>query len=122
MVARIGRRCAPLTRAARRARDSKRGVSSSPVGPRTQADIRQCGPGRKCISVEDHCGYTERHLERYNPVKTHDGRHGRTYAQYKALADAEAKLTFIGGIYQHLDMHQVINQSLRGAHVWMDAA
>jgi UDP-galactopyranose mutase len=80
--------------------------------------------GRKCVTVEEPCDYTENHLERYYPVKTHDGRHGRAYALYKQLADAEAKLTFIGrcGTYQYLDMHQVINQSLRGAHAWMDAA
>jgi UDP-galactopyranose mutase len=80
--------------------------------------------GRKCVTIEEPCDYTANQLERYYPVRTHDGRHGRTYARYKALADAEAKLTFIGrcGTYQYLDMHQVINQSLRGAHAWMDAA
>lgn len=80
--------------------------------------------GRKCVTIEEPCDYTENNLERYYPVRTHDGRHGRTYARYKALADAEANLTFIGrcGTYQYLDMHQVINQSLRGAHAWIDAA
>jgi UDP-galactopyranose mutase len=110
-----------FTRAVRCGRDNKRGCHA-----RQYALGRRPAPGNapavRCVLVEGHCDYTERHLERYNPVKIHDGRHGRTYAQYKALADAEAKLTFIGGIYQHLDMHQVINQSLRGAHVWMDAA
>jgi UDP-galactopyranose mutase len=80
--------------------------------------------GRKCVTIEEPCDYTQNQMERYYPVKTQDGRHGRTYAQYRALADAEEKLTFIGrcGTYQYLDMHQVINQSLRGAHAWMDAA
>jgi UDP-galactopyranose mutase len=80
--------------------------------------------GQKCVTVEEPCDYTENHLERYYPVKTQDGRHGKTYTRYKALAETEAKLTFIGrcGTYQYLDMHQVINQSLRGAHAWMDAA
>jgi UDP-galactopyranose mutase len=80
--------------------------------------------GVKCVAVEGPRDYTENHLERYYPGQTHDGRHGRTYAQYKALADAEAKLTFIGrlGTCQYLDMHQVTNPSLRGAHGWMDAA
>jgi UDP-galactopyranose mutase len=80
--------------------------------------------GRKCVTVEEPCGYTQNHLERYYPGKTQDRRHGKTYARHKALADAEAKLTFIGrsGSYRHLDTHQVINQSLRGAHAWMDAA
>ena len=80
--------------------------------------------GQKCVTVEEPCDYTENHLERYYPVKTQDGCHGKTYARYKALADSETKLTFIGrcGTYQYLDMHQVINQSLRGAHAWMDAA
>jgi UDP-galactopyranose mutase len=80
--------------------------------------------GRKCVTVEEPCDYTENQMERYYPIKTHDGQHGTTYARYKALADAEANLTFIGrcGTYQYLDMHQVINQSLRGAHAWMDAA
>lgn len=79
--------------------------------------------GRKCITVEEPCDYTENCLERYYPVRAHDGRHARTYARYKQLADAERKLTFIGrcGTYQYLDIHQVINQSLRGAHAWMDA-
>jgi UDP-galactopyranose mutase len=80
--------------------------------------------GRKCVTVEEPCNDTENHLERYYPVRTQDGRHDRTYGRYKALADSEAKLTFIGrcGTYQYLDMHQVINQSFRGAHAWMDAA
>jgi UDP-galactopyranose mutase len=55
-------------------------------------------------------------------VKTTDGRYDMIYRKYRALAEQEGKVTFIGrcGTYQYLDMHQVINQSLADAAAWAD--
>jgi len=77
---------------------------------------------RKCVTVEEPCDYPANHLERNYPLKTPDLRHDRSCVQYKAVADIKA--TFIGrcSTCQYLDTHQVINQSLRGVHAWMDAA
>jgi UDP-galactopyranose mutase len=77
--------------------------------------------GRKTLTNEEPCDYRENNFERYYPVKTSDGRYQATYAKYKELADRERRLRFIGrcGTYQYLDMDQVINQSLRGAHTWL---
>ena len=63
----------------------------------------------------------ENDLERYYPVKTSDGRYQAIYEKYKQLASRDPRLHFIGrcGTYQYLDMDQVINQSLRGAHKWL---
>ncbi len=71
----------------------------------------------KTVTREEPCDYRDNGLERYYPVKTSDGRYDAIYRQYKALADEEGGMTFIGrcGTYQYLDMHQVINQSLAGA-------
>lgn len=76
--------------------------------------------GRKTVTREEPCDYTENNYERYYPVKTSDGRHQATYARYKALAAADPAMTFIGrcGTYQYLDMHQVINQSLAEVSRW----
>jgi UDP-galactopyranose mutase len=76
--------------------------------------------GSKTLTVEEPCDYADNGMERYYPVKTHDGRYQRVYDRYKKLADGEVNLTFIGrcGTYQYLDMHQVINQSLKGARAW----
>ena len=71
----------------------------------------------KTVTREEPCDYRDNALERYYPVKTSDGRYDEVYRRYKALADDEGGMTFIGrcGTYQYLDMHQVINQSLAGA-------
>ena len=71
----------------------------------------------KTVTREEPCDYRDNDLERYYPVKTSDGRYDAVYRQYKALADEEGGMTFIGrcGTYQYLDMHQVINQSLASA-------
>jgi UDP-galactopyranose mutase len=76
---------------------------------------------RKTLTSEEPCDYTENNLERYYPVKTSDGRYQAIYEKYKELASREPRLHFIGrcGTYQYLDMDQVINQSLRGAHKWL---
>ena len=81
------------------------------------------GPN-KTITLEQPCDYRDNALERYYPVKTSDGRNDATYRRYAARAAAEPALTFIGrcGTYQYLDMHQVINQSLKGALDWVAAA
>jgi UDP-galactopyranose mutase len=79
--------------------------------------------GRKTLTIEEPCDYTENDLERYYPVKTSDGRYQKIYERYKELASREPRLHFIGrcGTYQYLDMDQVINQSLRGVHKWLES-
>lgn len=76
----------------------------------------------KTITREEPCDYRDNNFERYYPVKTTDGRYDMIYRKYRALAEQEGKVTFIGrcGTYQYLDMHQVINQSLADAAAWAD--
>jgi len=97
-------------------------------GPRTRETYWHLLPnhlqgdtGRYTVTQEEPCDYRDNNLERYYPVKTADGRYDAIYGKYKALADAERNITFIGrcGTYQYLDMHQVINQSLMGAEAWL---
>lgn len=78
--------------------------------------------GRKTITVEEPCDYMDNAMERYYPIKTSDGRYDIAYQKYKAVAEQEPGLSFIGrcGTYQYLDMHQVINQSLANVRKWMD--
>jgi UDP-galactopyranose mutase len=80
--------------------------------------------GRKTITLEEPCDYLENNLERYYPVKVSNDGLAKLYEKYKAIADAEANLRFIGrcGTYQYLDMDQVINQSLQGAQAWIARA
>lgn len=70
---------------------------------------------------EEACDYTDNDFERYYPVRTSDGRFQKIYEQYAKLADETPQITFIGrcGLYQYLDMHQVINQSLLGVRRWL---
>ena len=77
--------------------------------------------GRYTRTREEPCNYTSNNYERYYPVKTADGRYDKIYAAYKAKADMEPAITFIGrcGTYQYLDMDQVINQSLMGCARWL---
>jgi len=77
--------------------------------------------GRYTITAEEPCDYRDNNFERYYPVKTADGRYDEVYARYKAQAETDPDITFIGrcGTYQYLDMHQVINQSLMGAEAWL---
>ena len=85
---------------------------------------RAVATGRRTLTREEPCDYLDNDLERYYPVKTSDGRFDAIYRQYKALAEQERDLTFIGrcGTYQYLDMHQVINQSLMSVASFLDAA
>ena len=77
----------------------------------------------KTITLEEPCDYADNQFERYYPVKTSDRRYDAVYGKYKALAERDEKIRFIGrcGTYQYLDMHQVINQSLQGATEWIAA-
>jgi UDP-galactopyranose mutase len=70
---------------------------------------------------ETPCDYKDNHHERYYPVKTSDGRFQAVYEKYRDLAASSQRIQFIGrcGMYQYLDMHQVINQSLIGAERWL---
>jgi UDP-galactopyranose mutase len=76
----------------------------------------------KSVTREEPCDYTENDCERYYPVKTSNGQHQVTYERYKSLATQIPNITFIGrcGMYQYLDMHQVINQSLLNASTWIE--
>jgi UDP-galactopyranose mutase len=76
---------------------------------------------QKTVTLEEPCDYRENNMERYYPIKTHDGGNDVLYERYKDMARKEPRLRFIGrcGTYQYLDMDQVINQSLRGAHAWI---
>lgn len=78
---------------------------------------------RKTVTREEPCDYRDNALERYYPVKTSDGRYDAIYKRYKALAEKEGSISFIGrcGTYQYLDMHQVINQSLISAQEFVAA-
>jgi UDP-galactopyranose mutase len=78
------------------------------------------GPG-KTVTREEPCDYTKNNHERYYPVRTSDGRYQAIYTQYRQLAEATPKVSFIGrcGTYQYLDMHQVISQSLAHVADWM---
>jgi len=82
----------------------------------------QFGP-HVTITSEEPCDHSANSSERYYPVKRSDGRNEILYGRYRALAEQIPKLTFIGrcGTYRYLDMHQVINQSLQRAHVWLEA-
>jgi UDP-galactopyranose mutase len=77
--------------------------------------------GRRTVTREEPCDYQDNAFERYYPVKTSDGRYAALYDRYKQMAEGLPNLRFIGrcGTYQYLDMHQVINQSLRGAEAWL---
>jgi UDP-galactopyranose mutase len=77
--------------------------------------------GRRTVTREEPCDYTENNFERYYPVKTADGRWQDLYQRYKALSKEIPNMAFIGrcGTYQYLDMDQVINQSLASARRWL---
>ena len=79
--------------------------------------------GRHTLTREEPCDYRDNEMERYYPVKTADGRFNILYEKYRALAEAEPKIAFIGrcGTYQYLDMDQVINQSLVSVGKWLAA-
>lgn len=76
---------------------------------------------RKTITLEQPCDYRDNDFERYYPVKTSDGQNDAIYRSYLNRAAQEPRMSFIGrcGTYQYLDMHQVINQSLKGAQEWL---
>jgi UDP-galactopyranose mutase len=75
------------------------------------------------ITSEEPCDHSANNGERYYPVNRSDGRNEQIYERYRVLAEQLPKLTFIGrcGTYRYLDMHQVINQSLKHAQVWLEA-
>ena len=74
-------------------------------------------------TTEEPCDYRDNDLERYYPVKTANGCYDERYRAYRALAEAEERLDFIGrcGTYQYLDMHQVVNQTLLMIEKWLVA-
>ena len=80
--------------------------------------------GAKTITLEEPCDDFDNGMERYYPVPASDGSQALLYATYKALADREPNLRFIGrcGAYRYLNMDQVINQSLAGARAWLSGA
>lgn len=78
--------------------------------------------GIYAVTSEEPCDYLENEMERYYPVKTADGANEKLYELYKRMASDHGRITFIGrcGTYQYLNMDQVINQSLLGAHNWIE--
>ncbi len=74
----------------------------------------------RTITYEDPCSDRDNGMERYYPIARSDDRISIILEKYKLLAAQEPKITFIGrcGTYRYLDMHQVIGQSLLGAHKW----
>lgn len=77
--------------------------------------------GKKTVTQEEPCDYTDNGLQRYYPVKTSDGRYDAVYQNYAHMAEKNTGITFIGrcGTYQYLDMDQVINQSVQGSKTWI---
>jgi len=67
------------------------------------------------LTFEEPCHYTNNNYERYYPVKDVDGSNRAKYNQYKALADKEEDITFVGrcGQYVYIDMDQAVNSALR---------
>lgn len=65
------------------------------------------------VTREEPCSYEDNGFERYYPVRTVDGAPQARYQQYRARAQALAKVTFIGrcGQYVYFDMHQVVANS-----------
>jgi UDP-galactopyranose mutase len=108
-------------------------------GPNAQVNCTDAGPytrhvdwsllpahvvratGRKTLTLDEPCDYRENAFERYYPVPDSDGRNAALYRKYRALADAQPNLRFIGrcGAYRYLDMDQVVGQSLESAHAWL---
>lgn len=66
------------------------------------------------LTYEIPCCYKENRYERYYPVKDPDGKNREIYQRYKALADEDPNMHFIGrcGSYVYMDMHQAVNQAL----------
>lgn len=67
------------------------------------------------LTFEEPCDYVDNDYERYYPVKDVDGSNRARYNQYKALADKEENITFVGrcGQYVYIDMDQAVNSALR---------
>jgi UDP-galactopyranose mutase len=104
-------------------------INFTDAGPRTRETDWSRIPdhlvhqtGRKTLTQEEPCDYVDNNMERYYPVKTSDGRYQAVYEKYKALAEKTNECGFIGrcGTYQYLDMHQVINQSLKHVNDWIE--
>jgi len=67
------------------------------------------------LTFEEPCDYADNNMERYYPVKDITGSNREKYEKYKALADSEEKITFVGrcGMYVYIDMDQAVNMALR---------
>ena len=103
-------------------------VNYSDDGPYTRETYWHLLPGHHVRdtgtvirSIEEPCDYKSNAMERYYPIADAAGVNQERYRAYKALADDESKVDFIGrcGTYKYLDMHQVINQSMIGASRWL---
>lgn len=77
--------------------------------------------GLRTRTLEQPCDFRENNLQRYYPINDAAGLNRGIYEKYRAHALKEPNIDFIGrcGTYQYLDMHQVISQSLTGAHKWL---
>lgn len=77
--------------------------------------------GFRTRTLEQPCDFRDNNRQRYYPINDAAGLNRDIYEKYRAHALKEPNIDFIGrcGTYQYLDMHQVISQSLTGAHKWL---
>lgn len=80
------------------------------------------GANSTLLTKEIPCDFAENHFERYYPVKTVDGVPQALYRRYRSEADKLPNMTFIGrcGQYIYYDMHQVVANSLKIAHTFLN--
>lgn len=71
------------------------------------------GEASTVLTYEEPCDYRNNNMQRYYPVKDLAGENQKLYKMYKDIKND--KVVFIGrcGMYQYLDMDQVVNQTLR---------
>ncbi len=64
------------------------------------------------LTWEEPCDYKDNDMQRFYPVKDLSGENDALYEKYKARIPAD--MIFIGrlGLYQYLDMHQVVTKTL----------
>ncbi len=70
------------------------------------------------LTWEEPCDYKDNNKERFYPVKDLNGDNDNLYQKYKARTPDN--VTFIGrlGLYQYLDMHQIITKTLQQVEKW----
>jgi UDP-galactopyranose mutase len=100
-------------------------ADDSPFTRRTDWAMLPCHrvreTGRRTVTYEEPCDARDNGGERYYPVPDGDGRNAALHARYRALADREPRVRFVGrcGTYRYLDMDQVVAQSLESARAFL---